>query len=205
MFDMLTDEFASGPNYIGNTALADIRAKAHSGAAQAYWDEWCIDTDEQRAENYTELHRFQRPFNPAGELPYASLVFAAVHATHAIELGLVSATVLWVGRGVKNVVERVGGDTDKIVQFRPLWDVLRRRDEECVSEERRRREKVAKGPNAYVCAAEGCKVEGLHKSALRACGGRCPPDLKPHYCSKECQKRVSTEVSSYQSNACCVV
>ena len=95
--------------------------------------------------------------------------------------------------------------SEKILQLRPLWDVLRRRDEEYVAEERRRRAKVAKGANAYVCAAEGCKVEGLHKSALRACGGSCPPDLKPHYCSKECQKQVSSNVFSNKSSACCGV
>ncbi|RPD58820.1 hypothetical protein L227DRAFT_654560 [Lentinus tigrinus ALCF2SS1-6] len=172
MFDMLTDKFASSPEYVGDRAPAELRAQAHSAAAQAYWDEWCLDTDEARAENHAELHRFERPFNPDGESPYAPLVFAAVHASHSAKLGLVSPAVLWVGFGVKDVVERLQGTEDEII-----------------AEERRRRARIAKDVRAYVCAAEGCKVQGLHKAALRACAGSCPLDLKPHYCSKECQKR----------------
>ncbi len=200
MFDMLTDDFAAGSDYVGDRAPAEIRAQAHSAAAQAYWDEWCLDTDEARADDHAELHRFGRPFNPAGESPYAPLVFAAVHASHSVQLGLVSPAVLWVGFGVKDVVERIRGtdvqvtstgeEVDWALEFRPLWDALKKRESEIVAEERRRRAKVAKNPGAYICAAEGCNVEGLHKAALRACGGGCPADLKPHYCSKECQKRV---------------
>ncbi|RDX40999.1 hypothetical protein OH76DRAFT_1412511 [Lentinus brumalis] len=199
MFDMLTDDFAAGSDYVGDRAPEEIRAQAHSAAAQAYWDEWCLDTDEARADDHAELHRFGRPFNPAGESPYAPLVFAAVHASHSVQLGLVSPAVLWVGFGVKDVVERIRGtdvqvtstgeEVDWALEFRPLWDALKKRENEIVAEERRRRAKIAKNPGAYVCAAEGCNVAGLHKAALRACGGGCPADLKPHYCSKECQKR----------------
>ncbi|RDX43186.1 hypothetical protein OH76DRAFT_1488077 [Lentinus brumalis] len=200
MFDMLADDFAAGSDYVGDRASAEIRAQAHSAAARAYWDEWCLDTDEARADDHAELHRFGRPFNPAGESPYAPLVFAAVHASHSVQLGLVSPAVLWVGFGVKDVVERIRGtdvqvtstgeEVDWALEFRPLWDALKKRETEIVAKERRRRAKVAKNPGAYICAAEGCNVEGLHKAALRACGGGCSADLKPHYCSKECQKRV---------------
>ncbi|KAI0701404.1 hypothetical protein C8T65DRAFT_697043 [Cerioporus squamosus] len=199
MFDMLTDDFASGPDYVGDRAPAEICAQAHSAAAQAYWDEWCLDTDEARAEDHAELHRFGRPFNPDGESPYAPLIFAAVHASHSVQLGLVSPAVLWVGFGVKDVVERIQGTDVQVTstgeevdwdgEFNPLWDVLKMRENEIIAEERRRRAKAAKNPRAYVCGAEGCNVQGLHKAALKACGGSCPVDLKPHYCSKECQKR----------------
>ena len=33
----------------------------------------------------------------------------------------------------------------------------------------------------------GSSAEG--RRALLVCSGRCPPDLKPSYCSKECQKQ----------------
>ncbi|CAL1699049.1 unnamed protein product, partial [Somion occarium] len=46
----------------------------------------------------------------------------------------------------------------------------------------------SKAPNAYRCAAPGCGIEGTKKSALLKCAGKCPPDVKPSYCSKECQK-----------------
>ena len=115
------------------------------------------------------------------------------------ELGLVSPSVLWVGFGVKDVVERLRGtdvqvtstgeEVDWALEFGSLWDALKRREEEIVAAERSRRAKVAKNARAYVCAAEGCNVQGLHKAALKACAGSCPVDLKPHYCSKECQKQ----------------
>lgn len=39
------------------------------------------------------------------------------------------------------------------------------------------------------CAANGCGIQGGSKAALRRCGGKCPIELKPSYCSKECQRR----------------
>ena len=203
MFDMLTDRFASGPEFVGDQAPAELRAHAHSAAAQAYWNVWSLDTDEARAADHAELHRFGRPVNPDGESPYAPLVFAATHASYSVELGLVSPSVLLVGFGVKDVVERLRGtdvqvtstgeEIDWALQFESLWDALKRREEEIVAAERSRRAKVAKNARAYVCAAEGCNVQGLHKAALKACAGSCPVDLKPHYCSKECQKRVRVQ------------
>ncbi|KAJ7259995.1 hypothetical protein B0H12DRAFT_1048599 [Mycena haematopus] len=73
--------------------------------------------------------------------------------------------------------------------FRNLWRAMDRRDEEKVAEENKRSVKVAKAPNAYKCAAAGCGVEGTSKSALLRCGGECPQEDKPSYCSKECQKK----------------
>ena len=61
MFDMLTDE--SGPEFVGDQAPAELRAQAHSAAAHAYWNVWSLDTDEARAADHAELHRFGRPFN----------------------------------------------------------------------------------------------------------------------------------------------
>ncbi|TBU49069.1 hypothetical protein BD309DRAFT_910846 [Dichomitus squalens] len=55
--------------------------------------------------------------------------------------------------------------------------------------EQRRLAKVAKAPNQYRCAADGCGINAMNKGALRRCGGRCPPEQKPHYCSAECQEK----------------
>ena len=58
-------------------------------------------------------------------------------------------------------------------------------------EEEIRLAKVANAPNQYRCAADGCGIQAVNKSALRKCGGDCLPDKKPHYCSVGCQVRVS--------------
>jgi len=46
------------------------------------------------------------------------------------------------------------------------------------------------------CAANGCGIQGGSKAALRRCGGKCPIELKPSYCSKECQRRVISDSQS---------
>lgn len=71
-----------------------------------------------------------------------------------------------------------------------LWKAY---DEYCarrLSAEQKRLDKVARAPNRYRCAADGCGIQALHKRALRRCAGPCPPDHKPHYCSQECQRKV---------------
>ncbi|KAJ7243101.1 hypothetical protein B0H12DRAFT_1311762 [Mycena haematopus] len=73
--------------------------------------------------------------------------------------------------------------------FRNLWRAMGRRNEEMAAEENKRSAKVAKAPKAYKCVAKGCGVEGTSKSPLLRCGGKCPPENKPSYCSKECQKK----------------
>ncbi|KAI0722195.1 hypothetical protein C8T65DRAFT_734619 [Cerioporus squamosus] len=57
------------------------------------------------------------------------------------------------------------------------------------SEEQSRLAKVAKAPNRYRCAADECPVQVLNGRALRKCGGPCPSNSKPHYCSAECQSQ----------------
>lgn len=59
------------------------------------------------------------------------------------------------------------------------------------TQEERRLAKISKAPHQYRCAAEGCGIQVLHKSFLAKCGGQCLPDSKPHYCSQQCQERVS--------------
>ncbi|KAH8102279.1 hypothetical protein BXZ70DRAFT_1076798, partial [Cristinia sonorae] len=69
-----------------------------------------------------------------------------------------------------------------------LREAVKRRGLEVEKESKRRDEKIEKAPNAYICAAPGCGIEGTRKSALLRCSGKCPMDIKPSYCSKECQR-----------------
>ena len=73
-----------------------------------------------------------------------------------------------------------------------MWAAWAMREEEVERERLARDKKVARAPNTYVCAAEGCGIRGLQRSALLSCGGKCEGVHKAHYCSKECQKKVRT-------------
>ena len=46
LLDALTDEVLAGENFIGHTVADDMRAKAHSAAAFAYWKEWTHEGNE---------------------------------------------------------------------------------------------------------------------------------------------------------------
>ena len=61
-------------------------------------------------------------------------------------------------------------------------------EKEIIEEEREKR--GWKPMSKTDCAAEGCAMQGVPTSTLKACAGKCPQDLKPHYCSKACQKQV---------------
>ncbi|KAI0722193.1 hypothetical protein C8T65DRAFT_134783 [Cerioporus squamosus] len=63
------------------------------------------------------------------------------------------------------------------------------------SRERVRLAKVAKAPNVYRCAADGCDVQAVHKGAFKKCPGSCSGRNEAHYCSKDCQRKVCANMS----------
>ena len=112
---------------------------------------------------------------------------------------------LWRGRGRGRLAERAR-------RFRPLWGAV----DECLRElyeEARGALRRGSGDssantvtNEWVCGAEGCgrrsnaNANATEKSSaggplqFKACAGKCPPDLKPRYCSKQCQVKVRAPV-----------
>lgn len=172
-------------HYIGDRASPETRAHAHSGLVYAFWHEW---NDPGSAPS----DRFSGILNRRYELPEADDVTyhqAAKHAVQSAELGLVSGIVLDFGLQFSVV-----SDGMRQVEVKPFASLLkavedhhRRRQEE----DEKRDTKVANSAKAYICAVQECLVQGLQKKALMACGGPCLPAVKPHYCSKECQKKVS--------------
>ena len=85
--------------------------------------------------------------------------------------------------------------TEPFDKFKEIWHQYNQYIAWQDAREKARADKVAKAPNKYRCAAEGCGIQATHRSALRKCGGRCPPERKPHYCSWACQERVSPSMS----------
>jgi hypothetical protein len=81
-------------------------------------------------------------------------------------------------------------DTTRFGKLENLWTISDAFVAEKEAEHQRRAAKVSKAPNFYRCAAEGCGIESTKKSGLPKCSGPCSPDVKPSYCSKECQRAV---------------
>ncbi|RPD57263.1 hypothetical protein L226DRAFT_614339 [Lentinus tigrinus ALCF2SS1-7] len=83
-------------------------------------------------------------------------------------------------------------DVDGFSMLDGLWKVYAEHEQREMEQEIQLFVKAG-GPWAtndiYQCATTGCDVRATHKGAFRACGGTCPPDKKPHYCSRECQRR----------------
>lgn len=175
-----------------------LMAQAHSCAAQAHFHKFMASPAERAAMEADE-RSYSRPETlrlGVGRSPLEYFLLAAHHANESIKLGLDSPIVLSVGMKIRQIGEVLGVDVQLTVTrgklFRPLWCAVSRRYEELYEEERSRARKTNRNPNEYVCAAEGCGIGGERRAALLECSGRCPRDLKPHYCSKQCQKRVSS-------------
>ena len=81
--------------------------------------------------------------------------------------------------------------TEPFDKFKSIWHEYNQYIAWQDARQKAHADKVAKSPNKYRCAADGCDIQAAHRSALRKCGGRCPLERKPHYCSWACQERVS--------------
>ena len=73
-----------------------------------------------------------------------------------------------------------------------LWVLSERKRRTMNQSQDEQAAKVGKRSNAYRCAREGCPVEATAQAALKKCDGPCPEELKPSYCSEDCQKAVSS-------------
>jgi hypothetical protein len=117
-------------------------------------------------------------------------------ADMAAALGFVSPNIL----GIAGRIEEVGlrrqadcrfnVDTTRYGELEFLWSAFEAHRARMNSKDQQRDSKASKAPNLYRCAAEGCGIEATSKSGLSKCSGPCPTDVKPSYCSKECQITV---------------
>ncbi|KAI0630470.1 hypothetical protein C8Q77DRAFT_1133222 [Trametes polyzona] len=201
VLDSLTNPDDPSGVYLGHLASDSILAQAHSFAAQIYFLKLTAPPD-QLPDILVEERAFNRRDSlqaKGGDRALTALTFAVHHANQSTKLGLVSPIVLEVGLMMREVGAQLGVDLAQMSRtrlYRPLWRAITTRIEEIYEEERKKQSKVQRNPNEYVCAAEGCGVRAESRAALKSCAGKCPPDLKPHYCSKECQKRVSIPLTS---------
>lgn len=118
-------------------------------------------------------------------------------ANEAAALGLISPAVLKVASRIEAVGLRRPEDnkfpehsTERFERLADLWDALDMRKAELAKENLKREARLSKDPLSYSCAAEGCGIVATKKSTLWRCGGGCPRNFKPSYCSKYCQTAV---------------
>jgi hypothetical protein len=173
------------PNYL-TIVPRPIQAKALACLANAYLERCDLP------ESTLQIDDFRR----ASQLADACASF-----------GLVTPIVLMVA----NKIERIGLrrqaeckfrdlDTTPFEQLEFLWRAADACSSEVAAEDRHRDAKTSKAPNLYQCAAEGCGIQATRVKGLRQCSGNCPPDVKPSYCSKECQRMVRSTSRTTGSN-----
>ncbi|KAI0350958.1 hypothetical protein OH77DRAFT_1430362 [Trametes cingulata] len=133
---------------------------------------------------------------PSGEkdpiLANDFMELAASYADRAAECGVITQGIFHVARYIARGGEMRGVNVRETVRYKPytfLWEAFDAREAELAVERRQREEKIARAPNAYTCAAAGCGLIAGKKKSFMRCAGRCPPERKPHYCSKDCQRR----------------
>lgn len=182
----------------------DLRARAHSCCAGALFSlhERAFEGDPVTPDPASPsdiLFLLPTSSDPDPTLANKLLYVAAAHANTAIRHGLVSPIVLYIAFEIARACELQGVDPRKTGVYGPftaLWREHEVRVAEIQEEQRKMAAKIARAPNAYVCAAQGCGIEGSKKASLMRCAGKCPAERKPHYCSKECQKMVSADPST---------
>lgn len=132
-----------------------------------------------------------------GALNISYLADAGNSANGAAALGLISPAVLAVASKIETAGFRRPEDnkfpehsTEKFERLTDLWEAWDARKEELAEQRSKREAKVSRDPLSYFCAAEDCGIIATKKSTLRRCGGGCPREFKPSYCSKYCQTAV---------------
>jgi len=114
---------------------------------------------------------------------------AAHHANLSVELSpgrVPCAAVLWFA---KKTLEPLSHQAMELcVQYKAVWAALETRNKQMEEEQATAEVKRAKRANRYRCANVGCSVQADTGKMLAQCSGKCDPDKKPSYCSKECQR-----------------
>jgi hypothetical protein len=168
------------PSYV-TTASRPVRTKALSCMANAYLDRSDVDKDTLQID---DLYRAAKLADASASYGFVAPIVLSV-AIRIETLGL--------RRQADCRYRRTSTKRFEILEF--LWAALDARSAEIRAEDQKRDAKFSKAPNLYQCAAERCGIEATKKSGLSQCAGSCLPNVKPSYCSKDCQRAVRFYVS----------
>ena len=161
---------------VASTSIAsmskEVLARAHSAAALAFYSKYAA----KRIAGTPLAYRHD-----------PDLLRAATEADLAADAGLPSRAALLVAEHLVGLGRRCkvrpGPRADaRFGGFKALW--------EAYGAQRKLASKIQERPQQFRCGAEECDVRTLEKQRLRRCGGSCPLETKPSYCSTECQRRV---------------
>ena len=196
VLDAFHDPEYAKADYVGHLASQLDFARAHSCAAHAHYQKFKASDVDRVLDASIERHYSRRQTVEAGfGCPaHTSFKFALYHASESARLGLVSSIVLRVGFTAREIGEGLGVDFGQLPHraknYRPLWRAVGNRVSELYAEARQALEASQRDPFDYACSNEGCTTRAKSSASLKACSGKCPSDLKPHYCSKQCQVKV---------------
>lgn len=122
-----------------------------------------------------------------------TIYHAAFAANSCVEHDFIPPIAIRIASWLATSKARFGIDVRKeemYDQLQPLWkahdDYLARLQEQ----EALRLAKISGAPHLYRCANDGCGIRATNKAALKQCGGSCPPERKPRYCTAHCQRAV---------------
>ena len=172
----LTDETPLGT---AKTASRSMKARAYSCLAEGQFEARIVD--DGTTWNMDALYR------------------AGLFADKCVALGLTTPAVVSIASAIERVGFRrkedemfPGHHPERFEKLTNLWAAADKRAAEVNKRETKQALKQESHPNAYICATEGCGIEATSKSGLMQCAGPCARDIKPAYCSKDCQRKVRT-------------
>ncbi|KAI0737326.1 hypothetical protein C8Q80DRAFT_1276513 [Daedaleopsis nitida] len=123
------------------------------------------------------------PMAPSEQL-FRHLYRSVFNANAVVERGLHCQTAFRIAEEVLDLGrlnrQNVRGGA-RFRWFKVLWAVYDRYKQVL--------EKQELTPSRYACAAAYCSFKTMKGKQLKQCAGGCPPQLKPSYCSKECQRK----------------
>ncbi|PPQ96785.1 hypothetical protein CVT26_006196 [Gymnopilus dilepis] len=129
-----------------------------------------------------------------GTLIRSRYLFEACH--HANMAASIARRILPPGADAPQVILKlmayITPHWDKVSElnafYHDAWMASEDKNDQVYSKVKKVQRKRLKNPNRYRCANVGCGIEANFGKLLSRCAGKCDPDKKPSYCSKDCQK-----------------
>ena len=162
----------------GRTVPTSVQAYAYSLLAYIYFERYRGSMAESEAFNHRNAALLG--------LAKTTLLRAVASADAAVRLGFASNTTVVVAR-------KVDGSAWKDEMF-AAYPALSAAYEEYKTFVERKEQPI--DLSKWVACSAGCGIEASKASGLSRCSGRCPPTIKPLYCSKECQIIVGRKRAS---------
>ncbi|KAF7315777.1 MYND-type domain-containing protein [Mycena indigotica] len=160
--------------YLLQAAFHPLAHDATRATAHAMITRWCHEaTDEAIRTRYL----------------YASLHHACLAVKFARSVAAPGHSIPQILFAFKNMTPMLVKDNPDVKkQYPEVFRALREADERFQRDTQTTLKRM-KQPLRYRCATLECGIEADHGRMLSRCAGKCDEDKKPHYCSRECQRK----------------